>query len=123
MSARSTTPSIANLTRSRPEAYVIPSAWADLVERLEISGLEAVKLPNGFSGSVEALNVTSIALEDSYYEGVVRATVETKVVEKDIKLPPGSFWVSTKQVNAALAFVALEVSSTINIDIKTWIEN
>ncbi|CAJ0554922.1 Ff.00g134350.m01.CDS01 [Fusarium sp. VM40] len=39
-----TTPSIANLTRSRPEAYVIPRTWSDVAERLQILGLKVEKL-------------------------------------------------------------------------------
>ncbi|KAL1957522.1 hypothetical protein VTO42DRAFT_5748 [Malbranchea cinnamomea] len=105
----STTPTTANLTRSRPEAYLIPRAWADLVERLRVYGVEVTELPYGYTGPVEALTVTSVAFEDSYYEGVIRTTVTTQPVRKEeVKLPPGSYWVSTRQKNAALAFVALE---------------
>ena len=101
----------ANLTRSRPQAYIIPRGWSDLAARLRISGLEVTELPHGYNGPVEALSVAAISFEDAYYEGVIRAKIETEVVQKEqVKLPPGSFWVSTKQVNAALAFVALEVS-------------
>lgn len=102
----------ANLSRSRPEAYIIPRSWSDLAARLRFSGLEVTELPHGYNGPVETFNVTAISFDNKYYEGVIRATIETEVVQKEnIKLPPGSFWVSTKQANAALAFVALEVSS------------
>ncbi|EOD50425.1 putative carboxypeptidase 2 protein [Neofusicoccum parvum UCRNP2] len=104
----STTPTIANLTRSRPAAYLIPRSWADVAARLEVYGLEVEELPEVFSGTVEVLNITSAVLESSYYEGVVRAKLTTEAIEKEIELPAGSFRVSTKQKNAALAFVALE---------------
>ena len=107
VSAR-TTPTTANLTRARPEAYIIPRAWADVVSRLEVFGLEVEQLSEGFTGTVQVLNVTSAVLESSYYEGVVRAKLATEPLERDIELPVGSFRVSARQKNAALAFVALE---------------
>ncbi|KAK5956891.1 hypothetical protein OHC33_002380 [Knufia fluminis] len=104
----STTPTTAKLTRPRPEAYIIPRAWADLAARLEVSGLEVTKMSQGFRGTVEALNITSMAFDETYYEGVVPVTVTTSATEKEVELPAGSFAVSTRQRNAGLAFVALE---------------
>lgn len=104
----STTPTTANLTRSRPSAYLIPRAWSDLAARLETYGLEAERLEYEYRGPVQALNITSSVLEEEYYEGVVLAEVTAREIEKDVVLPAGSFWVSTAQKNAALAFVALE---------------
>ncbi|KAK6207877.1 carboxypeptidase [Colletotrichum tabaci] len=105
---RSTTPVTANITRARPEAYLIPVAWADLAERLRVSGLEVETLAEPYKGTVEAYNITSAVFETEYYEGVVRAAVTTAPLTKEVDLPAGSFLVSTKQKNAALAFVALE---------------
>jgi hypothetical protein len=104
----STTPSLANLTRSRPEAYLIPVAWADLADRLKVTGLEVETLDQPFEGTVEALTITSAQIDTSYYEGVIRVTATTESSERELKLPKGSFRVSTRQKNAALAMVALE---------------
>ncbi|KAF6834468.1 Carboxypeptidase 2-like protein 3 [Colletotrichum plurivorum] len=104
----STTPVTANVTRARPEAYLIPAAWADLAERLKAGGLEVETLSAPYKGSVEAYNITSAVFETGYYEGVVRAAVTTAALTREVDLPVGSFRVSTKQKNAALAFVALE---------------
>ncbi|RYP55225.1 hypothetical protein DL769_010222 [Monosporascus sp. CRB-8-3] len=104
---RSTTPATANLTRARPEAYLIPAGWADLAERLRVSGLEVETLGE-FSGTVETYTITSTSFAGGYYEGVVRVTATAEVGEREVTLPAGSFRVSTKQQNAALAFVALE---------------
>lgn len=104
----STTPAYANLTRSRPEAYLIPVAWADLAERLRVGGLEVETLEEEWSGTVEALTVNSTEFDSGYYEGVVRVTATTETSERDLTLPAGSFLVSTRQKNAALAFIALE---------------
>ncbi|KAL3441551.1 Zn-dependent exopeptidase [Aspergillus insuetus] len=104
----STTPSLANLTRSRPEAYLIPVAWADLANRLKVAGLEVETLDQPFDGPVEALTITSVQVDTSYYEGVIRVTATTEISERQLKLPKGSFRVSTRQKDAALAMVALE---------------
>ncbi|RBQ75051.1 hypothetical protein FVER14953_12052 [Fusarium verticillioides] len=104
----STTPTTANLTRSRPESYLIPVAWADIVKRLEVSGLKVETLDKPWSGTVEALNVTSSELSSSYYEGAVLATVTTEAKKRQLTLPAGSFLVSTRQKNAGLALNALE---------------
>jgi hypothetical protein len=104
----STTPSFANLTRSRPEAYLIPVAWADLAERLRVGGLEVETLSEPWSGSVEALTIESAKIDSSYYEGAILVTATTSTAERELELPAGSFLVSTRQKNAALAFVSLE---------------
>ncbi|KAK1711913.1 carboxypeptidase [Colletotrichum acutatum] len=105
---RSTTPVTANITRARPEAYLIPVAWTDLAERLRVSGLEVETLSEPYVGTVEAYDITSAVFETEYYEGVVRAAVTTEALTREVDLPAGSFLVSTRQKNAALAFVALE---------------
>ncbi|KAF2687174.1 Zn-dependent exopeptidase [Lentithecium fluviatile CBS 122367] len=104
----STTPATANLTRARPEGYVIPHGWADLAERLRVSGLEVETMEEPFQGEVEAYNITSSSLAKTYYEGEILNTVTTKSWTQEVALPAGSFFVSSAQKNAGLAFVALE---------------
>ncbi|KOS48319.1 hypothetical protein ACN38_g697 [Penicillium nordicum] len=104
----STTPSFANLTRSRPEAYLIPVAWAGLAERLKVAGLEVETLDKPFEGTVQVLTISSTEVDKSYYEGAFRVTATTETSERELRLPKGSFLVSTRQKNAALAMVALE---------------
>lgn len=103
-----TTPSVANLTRARPEAYLIPRTWGDVAEKLEILGLEVEKLHYEYNGTVDVLTIKTSSLEEGIYEGHVLNTVTTKASRRDIVLPVGSYKVSTRQKNAALAFIALE---------------
>lgn len=103
-----TTPSRANLTRARPEAYLIPRSWSDIAERLEILGLEVETLDHEFRGPVEAMTVMSSTLGSRLYEGHVLNTATTETSTRELVLPAGSFRVSTRQKNAALAFTALE---------------
>ncbi|KAI1808897.1 Zn-dependent exopeptidase [Daldinia bambusicola] len=105
----STTPTTANQTRARPEAYLIPRTWSDLASRLRDSGVVVETLREGYRGPAEALTIASASVARGYYEGAVQVTVTTDSARKeDLVLPPGSFRVSTRQKNAALAFVALE---------------
>tara|TARA_R110002003_G_scaffold337_4_gene18844 strand:- start:4490 stop:5824 length:1335 start_codon:yes stop_codon:yes gene_type:complete len=103
-----TTPATANLTRARPHGYIIPRAWADLAERLRVSGLEVETMNYVFSGAVEVYNITSSALARTYYEGAILNTVTTETLTREVTVPAGSFFVNSAQKNAGLAFVALE---------------
>lgn len=107
-------PAVANVTRSRPEAYIIPPTWWEIAERLEISGLEVQKLDYAFRGTVQAYNITSAQLDDSWYEGTVRNRVTTEPYEKELELPAGAFYVSARQKNAGLAYVTLEPESDVS---------
>lgn len=102
------TPAVANLTRARPEAYVFSRAWRDAADRLRAAGVVVEELRMGFTGRVEALNVTSAALAQAKYEGVARTTVATEPFDKLVSIPAGGYWVSTRQKNAAHAFNVLE---------------
>ncbi|GKU04888.1 carboxypeptidase 2 [Fusarium langsethiae] len=104
----SSTPVKAHLTRSRPEAYVFPQAWKEAADRLRLVGVNVDQLRSEFKGEVEALNVTSIDVGDTVYHGTVLNTVTTETKRKEITMPAGSFWVSTRQPAAAYAFVVLE---------------
>lgn len=105
---RSYTPSRPRLRRARPQAYLIPKAWSELVSRLEQNGIEVQTLDYAFSGEVEMLEVTSVKFDDGYDEGSIRAKTTTRPIMQHIRLPVGSFSVSTVQKHAGLAFIALE---------------
>ncbi|KAM0298248.1 hypothetical protein HYE67_001289 [Fusarium culmorum] len=105
---RRTTPSVANLTRARPEAYIIPRTWVDVAERLEILGLKVEKLDYEFRQTLETFVIESSVVEPKLYEGTYLNTVTTNTTTREVVLPVGSFYVSTRQQNAALAFIALE---------------
>ncbi|KAI1429146.1 carboxypeptidase [Xylaria sp. FL1777] len=104
----STTPTTANLTRTRPEAYLIPRTWSDLAIRLQESGVIVETLDYEYRGIVEALKITSASPAGAYYEGAIQVTVTTEPYQREVRLPIGSFLISTRQKNAALAFVTLE---------------
>lgn len=104
----STTPVIADLTRQIPTAYLIPPELADVAEQLMVSGLHLEKLNHKYIGTVQAYRIVEASFETTYYEGVVPVKVITEPFEKSIELTTGAYIVTTRQRNAALAFIALE---------------
>jgi hypothetical protein len=76
--------------------------------RLEESGVIVESLNHEYRGTVEALKITSASPARRYYQGAIQVTVTTEAYQKEAHLPVGSFRVSTRQKNAALAFVTLE---------------
>ncbi|WYZ41250.1 hypothetical protein EsH8_V_000145 [Colletotrichum jinshuiense] len=105
---RNSTPTAVDLARARPEAYVFPRAWADVAERLEVLGVEVETLADDFAGEAEVLTVETLSLAAGKYEGVVEATLTTSASRRAVRVPRGGFRVSTRQKNAAFAFVTLE---------------
>lgn len=110
----STTPTEPDATRSRPEAYLIPRNWFELADKLRIMGVQVEELQHEYRGTVTAYNITSSELDTALYEGTVRNHVTTAPVEREVLLRPGSFRVSTRQKNAAYAFVTLEPESPVS---------
>lgn len=111
----STTPVVANLTRPRPHAYLIPAAYSGIADRLRTLGLHVETLTEPWTGLVEALRITSASAAPHYFETAFRYTVTTEPYDRVFPAPNGSFVVRTDQKHAALAFVALEVSSQLSI--------
>ncbi|CAI4213553.1 unnamed protein product [Parascedosporium putredinis] len=83
-------------------------AWSDVAERLSVLGVKVEVLKKEFNGTVEALKVESVSLASSRHEGVVHATITTSASTRNVRFPPGAYYVSTRQKNAAFAFVTLE---------------
>lgn len=102
------TPSEIILTRPRPEAYIFSPGYSEIAERLRVLGVEVETLDEAWTGTVETLTAESVTLASSRFEGVVHATVETTPGSREVTFPPGAFKVSTRQKNAAYAFVTLE---------------
>lgn len=105
----SSSPVTANLTRARPEAYLIPPAWDSIARRLEAAGVEVHQVHNPWNGPVEVLTITSATTNKHFYwERGPTTTLTTSASEQNVSLPAGSWLVSTRQRNAALAMAALE---------------
>jgi hypothetical protein len=110
----SSTPAVANFTRSKPESYLIPRDWKTVVDRLSAMGVEFEELQYEYRGTVQAYNITSTSLAEEYYEGTILNTVTTEFYEKELVMPAGSWRMSTRQKHAAMAFVTLEPESEVS---------
>jgi hypothetical protein len=102
------TPTGVNLTRSRPEAYVFSRAWGDIAERLRISGVDIVSLESPYQGEVQAFKIETSSLAPARFEGITHNTVSTSNFTREVTIPAGGYWISTRQVNAAIAMSFLE---------------
>lgn len=105
---RNSTPTAPDLVRARPEAYIFPRAWAAVADKLRTLGVEVAVLEEDFVGEAEVLTAESVTLASSKNEGVVESTITTTTSRRTVRVPKGGFRVSTKQKNAAFAFVLLE---------------
>lgn len=104
----STTPTTPSLIRTRPEAYVFPAFMFEVARHLRQLGLEVEVLKHELRGHADVFTITSASLEGTYYEGVAPVHVTVASSCKDVCMPVGAFLISTRQKNAALAFIALE---------------
>ncbi|TDZ36540.1 Carboxypeptidase 2 [Colletotrichum spinosum] len=105
---RNSTPAQVELARKKPEAYVFPRAWEDVARKLQNLGVEVTVLDEDYVGLAEVLTAEGVELAAEKYEGVVEATITTSSAVKSVRVPRGGFRVSTRQKNAAFAFVTLE---------------
>ncbi|TEA18541.1 Carboxypeptidase 2 [Colletotrichum sidae] len=105
---RNSTPAQVELARTRPEAYVFPRAWEDVARKLQNLGVEVAVLNEDYVGLAEVLTAEGVELAAAKYEGVVEAAITTSSAVKSVRVPRGGFRVSTRQKNAAFAFVTLE---------------
>jgi len=105
---QNTTMGVPAFTRPRPEAYLIPPGWHAVAARLRDSGVKMTVLDEPFHGEVEALFINTVAINTFAYEGIVQAIHTANATRLTIDLPAGTFWVSTRQKNAAHLFGVVE---------------
>ncbi|KAH7070758.1 hypothetical protein BKA63DRAFT_83824 [Paraphoma chrysanthemicola] len=108
VTSQNSDPSTILITRPRPKAYIFSPAYASLATNLRILGVEVTTLNTTFSGTVEALNVTSAVLSRTKFEGIVGTAIKTSPTRRDVRIPKGGFWVDARQVRAGFAFGVLE---------------
>lgn len=96
------------LTRKRPDYYVIEATQEDLIKKLNVLGLEATQLEQDTSYKVEAMTVKAYKRSDFPYEEMYLQTVETELEEKQMTFPKGTYLISTDQKNTAMLTETLE---------------
>lgn len=96
------------LTRKKPEAYIIDARHTDLVEKLNILGIETKTLQKETEYTVEAYVISTYNDTNELYEKMTLQDVETNLVSKIILFPKGTFLIETNQKNAPLLTEVLE---------------
>ncbi|MGH7456624.1 MAG: carboxypeptidase, partial [bacterium] len=99
------------LTARRPQAYWIPSAWSEVIERLAMHGIQMERISAPREVEVEIYRIHDAKLADQPFEGHVPVTGK-QVVEKQTRhFPAGSVRISTDQPLGDLAVLLLEPNS------------
>jgi len=96
----------------RPAAYWIPSTWPEVIERLEIHGVQMQRLEVARDVDVDVVRILEWTLDPAPFEGHVRVTPTRTATERmRQRFAPGSVRVSTDQPLGELAMVLLEPDS------------
>jgi hypothetical protein len=102
---------VPDATATRPRAYWIPPAWTEVIERLEIHGVQMERIQEEREVEVEMYRIDEPELAGSAYEGHVRVS-GTEVPERRVeRFAPGSVRVPTDQPLGDLAVLLLEPRS------------
>ncbi|WP_191991787.1 M14 family metallopeptidase [Bacillus aerolatus] len=99
---------VPTLERIRPNAYILPPAYHEIAEKLQIAGVEVSKLKEEKVLAVERYKVTEQKADERYYQGHLLNHVKTEVQEKEYFFPKGSYVFQMNQPAANLIAEALE---------------
>lgn len=96
---------------TRPAAYWIPPAWAEVIGRLEAHGIELETVTEPREVAVEMYRLEDPQLDPQPLEGHARVSATVRAEPHRATLPPGSVRVSTDQPLGDLAIILLEPAS------------
>lgn len=99
---------VPTLERVRPNAYILPPAYHEIAEKLQIGGIEVSKLKEEKVLKVERYKVTEQKADERYYQGHILNNVKTEIQEKEYFFPKGSYVFQMNQPAANLIAEALE---------------
>jgi murein tripeptide amidase MpaA len=96
---------------SRPRAYWIEPAWADVIERLQAHGIRLERIAEPREVDVEGYRLREPKFESPPFEGHVRVTARAAPERRRERFPRGAVRVSTDQPLGDLAVILLEPGS------------
>jgi hypothetical protein len=99
------------LTARRPQAYWIPPAWSEVIERLAMHDIQMEKLSAPREVEVEMYRVQEAKLAEQPFEGHVPVTGKPVAEKQTRRFPAGSVRISTDQPLGDLAALLLEPNS------------
>lgn len=86
------------ITASVPEYYIVPSAWSQVVERLQLNGVEMEQLSSDSIMELDIYYIESYKTVDQPYNGHYRHYgVETRDLREKVQLLAGDWIIPSKQ--------------------------
>ncbi len=104
----------------RPKAYWIPPAWSDVVQKLELHGIQCERIPEAREMEVTSYRLEEVkfqggkpqdAYESQPFEGHVQLTAKPVATKRTERFPAGSVRVAADQPLGDLAVILLEPDS------------
>lgn len=81
-----------------PDYYILPSAWAEVVERLQLNGVEMEELPSDSIMELDIYYIESYKTVDKPYNGHYRHYgVETRELREKVQLLAGDWIIPSRQ--------------------------
>jgi hypothetical protein len=99
------------VTATRPVAYWVPAAWADVIERLAAHGIRLERLDASREIAVELSRITEATVGPEPYEGRLPVAATFTTERRTERYAAGSVRVPTDQPLGDLAMVLLEPAS------------
>jgi len=98
-------------TAHRPQAYLIPPAWGEVIARLEQHGIRMDRLGEAGTREVEMYRIAAAALTAQPMEGHARVEGKVTLERRQESFPAGTVRIATDQPLGDLAAVLLEPDS------------
>lgn len=95
-------------TIALPEAYIIPPEWRDVIDRLDLHGVELKRTKDAQTIRVESYRFDNPNWRDKPFEGRVTMTFDVEAIEEERTYPAGSVIVDMNQPLAQVAAHILE---------------
>ncbi|MBK8167520.1 MAG: M14 family metallopeptidase [bacterium] len=97
-----------SVTADLPEAYLVPAAWAEAVERLEAHGVVSGRLSAAVTLPVRSWRLTDPKWQERPYEGRHPVTYTAEPIEETRTYPAGTVVVDLRRRDARVAAHLLE---------------
>jgi murein tripeptide amidase MpaA len=95
----------------RPQAYWIPAAWSEVIERLEMHGIRLERISESRDVEVEMYRIPDAKLAAQPFEGHVTVSGTPTAEKRTRRFPAGSARISADQSLGDLAALLLEPNS------------
>jgi len=108
------------ITRKRPVGYLVPKNLVEVIERLDVLGIEMSEVENEREVVVEKYLVTDYFKEPVKYEGIYKQEILTESVKEEITLSKDYLIIKLNQKHSNLAIEVLEpetVSSFVSLNV------